>query len=109
MRIPLDRHSGDDESPEGYEATNWDGSTPEIVDGTIWIKVLDCYPDCGCGGCFTREVNYPIDGKRFHYIESFDNWWHKTGSAISPNDGHEDVSEFAQRVCEEAWKAAKTK
>ena len=65
--LPLDRHSGDDESPEGYEATNWDGSKPEIVDGTIWIKVLDCYPDCGCGGCFTREVNHPIDGNRFHY------------------------------------------
>ena len=71
--LPLDRHSGDDESPEGYEATNWDGSKPEIVDGTIWIKVLDCYPDCGCGGCFTREVNHPIDGNRFHYQNTKDN------------------------------------
>ena len=71
--LPLDRYSGDDESPEGYEATNWDGSKPEIVDGTIWIKVLDCYPDCGCGGCFTREVNHPIDGNRFHYQNTKDN------------------------------------
>ncbi len=65
--LPLDRHSGDSSSPEGYEAQNWDGSTPEIDGETIWVKELHCYPDCGCGGCHTRSVNYPIDGNRFHF------------------------------------------
>ena len=36
-------------------------------------------------------------------LECFEKWWHQVGSGISPNDGHEDIEEFAYRVTKMAW------
>ena len=62
-----------------------------------------------CEWCWTNPNSKFSRKQDAERLADFDDWWHKTGSAISPNDGHEDVSEFAERVCKEAWKAAKTK
>ena len=63
-----------------------------IAAALVWI--------CGIDDDSTQNANT---------TKCFKDWWHETGSAISPNDGHEDVSEFAHRVCREAWKASKNK
>ena len=65
--LPLDRDGGDDDAPEGYPATNEDGTIPVIEGDTIWIKQYHCSCGQGCGGCQLSSFSYPIDGKRFHW------------------------------------------
>ena len=65
--LPLDRDGRDDDAPEGYPATNEDGTIP-IVDGdTIYIRQYYCSCGQGCGGCRISSFPHPIDGKRFHW------------------------------------------
>ena len=66
--LPLDRDGADDDSPHGYPATNEDGTAPIVERDTIWIHETWCYDACQCGGCATGWREYPIDGKRFHYL-----------------------------------------
>lgn len=68
--LPLDRNSADDEAPEGYPASNEDGTRPRVDGNTIWINETWCYDACGCGGCASGWRDYPIDGKRFHFKNS---------------------------------------
>ena len=65
--LPLDRDGRDDDAPEGYSATNEDGTTPVVEGDTIWIKQYHCVCGQGCGGCQFSSFSYPIDGKRFHW------------------------------------------
>ena len=65
--LPLDRDGGDGDAPEGYSATNEDGTTPVVEGDTIWIKQYHCVCGQGCGGCQFSSFSYPIDGKRFHW------------------------------------------
>ena len=62
-----------------------------------------------CEWCWTNPYSNFHLKKEAERLAGFDDWWHNVGSAISPNDGYEDVSQFAERVCKEAWKAAKIK
>ena len=65
--LPLDRDGRDEDAPEGYPATNADGTTPRVEGDVIWIKEDYCSCPHGCGGCGSIWFDYPIDGKRFHW------------------------------------------
>ena len=46
-------------------ATNWDGSVPVVVDGTVFISDLgcNCDPTTGsmCGGCIETFTEFLVD------------------------------------------------
>ena len=53
------------------EASNWDGTTPRVIDGVAYIKELgcNCDPSSGsmCGGCVDRVVSYVIGDSQYKW------------------------------------------
>jgi len=64
-------------------ATNWDGTNPIVIDGTVFITDLgcNCNPASGstCGGCIETSTEFVVGENERYYYKTHNNRIHKDG------------------------------